>query len=101
MDGITNSPIELSQATKENTFNTFISTILKEISFKISNAYFDKTIPATVIGIEGTKYKVQLLGANYFVPCSIDNMVLKITDKVWVTIPSNDFNNKYISGRRA
>ena len=65
----------------------------------LAKASFDKTVAGYITGISDNKYQVEIKGAVYTVPSSID-IQFSAGDSVWVTIPQNDWDNMYIAGRR-
>lgn len=86
----------------KSTNTILLKAIEKIIENKISNIYYDKTFPSIVYEINPDKtYKIVREGVLYDVPCAI-NVELKVTQKVWVTMPSGITNlkNMYISGIR-
>lgn len=59
----------------------------------------DKTVSGVVTGILGSdRYEVTIAGSTYSIPSAIQ-MSFAERDKVWVTIPSGNFNQKFISGK--
>lgn len=59
----------------------------------------DKTVSGIVTEVLGfDRYKVLLQGAEYNIPCAIQ-MSFAVRDKVWVTIPQGNFQNKFICGK--
>lgn len=68
----------------------------------INKAKYDQTIAARITAVVNPnthQYKVRIQG-DEFVVYSNNDINYKANDGVWITIPQNDFNNKYISGRR-
>lgn len=86
----------------ENAISVLASQIYKVALRAVAKAGYDKTYPARikrVINSSSGKYEIELLGELYIVYNNND-MVYAVNEAVWVTVPQNNFNNKYISGRR-
>lgn len=66
---------------------------------EVDKSGLDKTMSGIVTGVLGSdRYKVLLYGAEYDIPCAIQ-MSFAVRDKVWVTVPQGNFQNKFISGK--
>lgn len=79
-----------------------IKAIEKIIDKKLVNLHYDRTFPSVVYKVNSDKtYEICMEGNLYTVPCAIGT-TLKVTQNVWVTIPSGskNFKDMYISGIR-
>lgn len=66
----------------------------------VRTANFDKTVAGIVTENLGNgKYKVKIKEEVFTIPSSSD-MNFAVNESVWITIPQNNMNNKFISGRR-
>lgn len=66
----------------------------------IERAGFDKTVPGIITAELGNnRYAVRINKSEYKIYRSND-IIYKKNDSVWITIPHNNFNQKFISGRR-
>lgn len=66
----------------------------------IERASFDKTVPGIITAVlNNDRYTVKINKSEYKMYRSTDT-IYKKNDAVWVTIPRNNFNQKFISGRR-
>ena len=66
----------------------------------VDNAGYDKTVAGIISQVLGNhKYKVKIKNEEYVLPSSTDD-IYNINEAVWVCIPQNNLNNKFISGRR-
>ncbi len=85
--------------TEKEAIDVLAQTINSACQRNVEQAEFDKTVPATVIGINKRKFVVEMMGAQYEVTNSgLDNV--NIGSSVWVTIPCNVLKNAYISSTR-
>lgn len=79
-----------------------LNTIEKKLAEKLSSAYYDKTFPSVIYGVnsDGT-YQIVREGQLYTVPNGL-GIPLKITQSVWVTMPcgSKNLKDMYISAVR-
>ena len=79
-----------------------VETIAKEIakSLKYAETGFDRTFISVVkeVNSDGTYSIIDDFGAKRICVCGIPNITLTIGQRVYVTIPSGNLNNIYISG---
>lgn len=76
--------------------------VYKVASRLISRATYDRTIPARIVAVVNPsthQYRVRIQGDEFLVYSNSD-INYAVNDNVWLTIPQNDFNDKFISGRR-
>lgn len=90
----------MKQTDEDRAIRILSEQIRKVVSKLINSAGYDKTVPGIITGVEaGGKYKVKIKNEVFTLPSSVD-MEYKLNEGVWVTIPQNNLNNKFISGRR-
>ena len=58
-----------------------------------------RTVPSTVMGVSGDKYKCNIDGAEYMLKNG-SGVTLTNGTAVWVHIPQNKVNNAFIMGTR-
>jgi len=78
-----------------------LATSMRKIAESlIRKAKFDKTVPGIITAVLGNhKYKVKIKNEEFIIPSGTDETYKK-NEAVWVCIPQNNMNNKFISGRR-
>lgn len=66
----------------------------------INTASYDKTVAGIIVSSVGNgKYKVKIKEEVFTIPSSSD-IDFVANDPVWITIPQNNMQNKFIAGRR-
>ena len=79
-----------------------LSTMEKKLAEKLASAYYDKTFPSVIYGVnDNGTYQIVREGQLYTVSNGL-GIPLKITQSVWVTMPCGIKNLKdmYISAIR-
>lgn len=77
-----------------------LQTIEHLMNRKIEKAGYDKTSSATVLEVlNNNQYVVLMNGRQYTFYCAV-NMTFVGGNGVWITIPQNDADRAYISGRK-
>lgn len=78
-----------------------LSAQIKKVAQKmIDSAGYDKTVAGVISSVLGNhKYKVKIKNEEFIIPSGTDETYKK-NEAVWICIPQNNMNNKFISGRR-
>ena len=90
----------MSNNTEDLAIQILSEQIRKVANKLINNAGYDKTVAGIVIKTLGNhKYKVKIKNEEFIIPSGTDE-TYKNNEAVWICIPQNNMNNKFISGRR-
>ncbi len=82
--------------TEKKAINTLMQVISTYIDNALNLAKFDITTKGKIVEILGnTKYRVQIQGTNYIVPCYL-NIKFQLNDIVLVTVPQSNWSNIFI-----
>ncbi len=80
--------------------SVLVDSISKAVLQGVKKAKKDETFEGEIESVEENgKYLVSINGQTYHLYSSTDQIFI-VHDKVWVTLPRNNKNKKYISGRR-
>lgn len=90
----------MSNNTEDLAIQILSEQIRKVASKLINDASYDRTVAGIISKVLGNhKYKVKIKNEEYIIPSSTDE-TYKVNEAVWICIPQNNMNNKFISGRR-
>ncbi len=82
--------------TEKKAVNTLMQVISNYIDDALNLAKFDITTKGKIVEIlSDTKYRVQIQGTNYIVPCYL-NINFQLNDIVLVTVPQSNWSNIFI-----
>lgn len=82
--------------TEKKAVNTLMQVISNYIDNALNLAKFDITTKGKIVEIlSDTKYRVQIQGTNYIVPCYL-NINFQLNDIVLVTVPQSNWSNIFI-----
>lgn len=76
-----------------------LDSVTTLIDAKLKKIKYDRTVPGVVYGKEGNMYLVPYENSMKKLYCAIP-YELEVGTLVWLTIPSNNLRNMYISGLR-
>ena len=82
-----------------NITNSILEAISTIVDSKLKKIKYDITVPGVIYGKVGQKYQVPYENHMKEVPSTVPSD-LSIGTKVWLTIPSNNLRNMYISAVR-
>lgn len=90
----------MSNNTEDLAIQILSEQIQKVVRRLINIAGYDKTVAGIIVSTLGNhKYKVKIKNEVYIIPSGTDE-TYKVNESVWICIPQNNMNNKFISGRR-
>lgn len=90
----------MSKTNEDLAIQILSAQIQKIVQHMLGKAGFDRTVPGIVSAVLGNhKYKVKIKKEEYIMSSQTD-MTYQVNEAVWVCIPSNNMQNRFISGRR-
>ncbi len=82
--------------TEKKAINTLMQVISTYIDNVLNLAKFDITTKGKIVEIlSDTKYRVQIQGTSYIVPCYL-NITFQLNEIVLVTVPQSNWSNIFI-----